>query len=172
MSRDRQATELIIVQDGTLSRMAKNSRDRMTQAVLPIGKAIGKVAVTPFDEILDNESFKQIIATLGISICFHEHERCVDCLPMDRLRYGKIILVMNEDSLGKYVRRQVLSFLFRFNYQVLSGGFVYGCPLNLLAKMSESEFETSVLSPATRTLNPLLLGTDLASTVLLNGLAD
>jgi DNA gyrase subunit B len=161
-------SELFIVRPNRSGVLAKSVRDRSTQAVLPIGENIAKVSGVRLPKLLENEEVLEIIAALGVGLCFGPKDLLGPEHFLARLRYGKIVIAMDESVDGRYTRTQVLCFLYRFMVPVVNAGRVYISPLNSVARITEAEFEATVMAPATRRLNRVKLGTSMASTLVLN----
>lgn len=147
--KDSSQTEIFLVQAGPAVGAAKRMRDRLTQAVLPIDASIPKVKGASLDTLLDDEAVKSIIAALGVGILLPWMDSSL--LDMTRLRYGKLIIATKPTPIGRYIRDQVVSFLFRFNRPLLGGGLVYLCPLDKRTG-DDRDFEDRVMKPDTRHL--------------------
>ena len=68
ISKDRSVAEIFVVQSGKAATLAESMRDRFTQAVLPVDATIVRAEGTTLDEVLDNDDFKNIVASLGVGI--------------------------------------------------------------------------------------------------------
>lgn len=148
VSSDPSKAEIFILQD-RFGAAAKRVRDRMTQAVLPIEATIIKVDKARLDELLDNDEIKGIIAALGVGIDVDETSTLFD---IGKLRYGKIIIVVDAGGDGTHISSQVLAFLRRFNYPVVAAGHVYLCGADMSVRMGDEQFTAKVMAPATRGL--------------------
>ena len=169
ISKDRSVAEIFMVQSGRAAALAKSTRDRFTQAVLPVDGAIDRTEGAPLDEILENDDFQNIVASLGVGICL-DSQSAGSTFRIDRLRYGKIILVTDESPEGASIRTQIVLLLHRFMRPLLQGGCVYTLPVTGLATMTESKFAETIMSPATRSLTAVEAGASLESTLTLKGL--
>ncbi|MEZ0326818.1 MAG: hypothetical protein ACAH95_13030, partial [Fimbriimonas sp.] len=145
ISNKSEETELFIVGDKEAARMARTICDRFTQAVLEIDEPVVDVEKNELDVILDNESYKSIIAALGIGICLADGAG----LNVIARRYGKVVLV---DS----VAAELLPFLRKYVGPLLAVGAVYHAPLET-SGISEQEFAKQVMTPSTRILIELAL---------------
>lgn len=151
-SKDSSVAELFIVQDGSAGVTAKRMRDRINQAVFPIDSNIISVKDAEVIDVLDDEAIKSLIAALGVGICLNEGRDVGPTFTLAKIRYGKIIIVLDETREGNHIREQLESYFRRFAYPVIAGGYVYAIAPDRWAEMSEEEFELNVLSPSSRQL--------------------
>lgn len=162
--KDPSQTEILLIQDGPAVQAARRVRDRLTQAVLPVGASIAEIKGARLDTVLDNEAVKSIIAALGVSIhlSYPPDRREFD---MSKLRYGKLIIATKPTPAGRYIRDQVVSLLFRFNRPLLEGGYVFLCALESGPASKDADFEGRVMKPETRLLVPVRPGRSIRSTL-------
>jgi DNA gyrase/topoisomerase IV subunit B len=154
ITQDRSAAELFMVRQGTAATMAKAVRDRFTQAVLSIDETIVDGDGT-LDEVLDNENFKIIVASLGAGFWLDGSSESIS-FDLDRLRYGKIVVAFDDGPEGIHIRTQVVSLLTRFMFPVVASDFVSTPAINPSEGMSEVEFSRAIMSPQTRNLLPIV----------------
>jgi DNA gyrase/topoisomerase IV subunit B len=120
VSKDPAECTLLLVQTGPLYEAAVRDRDRLTEAVLGIDDSVGRVAGLDLGGILDNESVKSVVAALGAGICVDG----ADLLDMSKLRYHRIVIVVEDTPLGKEVEERTLELFDTVFRPILAAGHV------------------------------------------------
>ncbi len=110
-------TEIFIVEGDSAGGSAKQGRDRHFQAVLPVfGKMLNTERVN-LNKILDSEKIKTIILALGVGIR--------EDFNLEKLRYGRVILMSDADVDGAHIRTLLLTFFYRYMQPLILNGHLY-----------------------------------------------
>lgn len=116
-SRDKDSTELFIVEGDSAGGSSKSARDRMTQAILPLRGKILNVESLSIDKISANNEIKSLIISLGTGIGAQ--------FDISKLRYGKIIIMTDADVDGAHISALLLTFFFRHMPKLIEIGALF-----------------------------------------------
>ena len=147
--KDASKCEVYIVEGDSAGGSAKQGRDRKFQAILPLWGKMLNVEKARADKIYNNDKLNPVIVAIGAGIG-NEFD-------INKIRYGKVIIMADADVDGAHIRTLLLTFFFRYMRPLIENGNVYLAqpPLYKLSKRGMKDIYCYTDEELTKNLDEL-----------------
>jgi DNA gyrase subunit B/topoisomerase-4 subunit B len=112
-----EGSELFVVEGDSAGGSAKQGRDRARQAILPLRGKVLNTESASLAKVMENKELADLVTAIGCGLGKN--------FELERLRYGKIIILADADSDGNHIATLLLTFIYRHLPQLITSGRVF-----------------------------------------------
>ena len=141
-TKDATTAELFLVEGDSAGGTAKQGRDRLFQAILPLRGKILNVEKAMPHKVFESEEIKNVFTALGVVMGTEDDSKAIN---LEKLRYHKIIIMTDADVDGSHITTLIMTFFFRYIKPLIEQGYLYLAtpPLYLIKKGKQAEYAWS-----------------------------
>ncbi len=155
--------ELFVVQSTTLGELARESRDRVKQAVVVINDPMLVTKDSDLLDVLDDEELQTLISSLGVGVQIDDAPEGL--FNLLHLRYHKILLMVEAGPTGQQARKNLIAFMYLYMLPVLKAGHVYLFDEDGQEDLSATGFEAQFMTASSRSIKRIQAAATLEETL-------